>query len=648
MRRRRILRVLLPALLVPFLLLIAFTVRQRPTTRTEDGKTAAPEGPRVEDLRFDDFVGAARRMSLHAGAGWQDAQGAWRLEDVQRLEIDRENAPPIVVKAARGTATGVQGQRIFRLEGGVEIREQEEGLLVSLPTLEVDQPAGVARSLGDVKITATRFEGTAREVVYGLNGQPTEIRDLALADREGATLRAPLAFLKHGTEEAELSGGVQAQRGPTTFSAGTAKLTRGEGGKLESAHAESGVVATDTTVGRPVARLHARTADFRWDDEGAPSSVSLRVDAAVEQGDASIAAPAIDVTKNTAGGMDLHATEGVLARGIMREGPGQLRCDELQGTLDPKGQLERGKAIGRVRFDSQEATGEAATATFDNSSAKGLVTLDAGVDQRARLVRGDTRVTADRIVSPLDGSHLVADGKVEATLLPKAKTGAPSESAGIFRAGTAVHFVADHLDGENFGKKPVFRGGVRGWQGDRNLSADEVAMDQDQDAMTARGNVSTRMPRTSERAASEGDFVQISSDKLDYAGATGRGVYAGAVKIRLAEGWMESARLEVDVSKESSEVQEARAFDAIRIEFRAPAKGDKPASTMSGDGDRVIYTPSDHLVRLFGDKRPATMRRSGENGGTTTGRVLRYRLDLGTLEVESGERDRAKIRPSTN
>jgi hypothetical protein len=42
------------------------------------------------------------------------------------------------------------------------------------------------------------------------------------------------------------------------------------------------------------------------------------------------------------------------------------------------------------------------------------------------------------------------------------------------------------------------------------------------------------------------------------------------------------------------------------------------------------------------------MRRNGANGGTTTGRVLRYRVDLGTLEVESGDRDRAKIRPSTS
>jgi lipopolysaccharide transport protein LptA len=641
---------MLPALLVPFLLLIAFAVRQRPvsTPSADAGKPGVPEGPRVEELRFEEMLGPSRRLALHAKVGWQDAQGAWRLEGVERLEIDREDAPPIVVSAARGGVTGAQGQRIFRLEGGVEIREQEEGLLVSLPTLEVDQPAGVARSFGEVKISAPRFEGTAREVVYGLNGQPTLVRDLALQARDGATLRAPLAYLKRGTDEAELSGGVRAERGPTTLSSGAAVLTRGEGGKLKAAHADGGVVATDATPGRAAARLRAATADFVWNEAGDPSSAKLRGAAEVEQGTASIAAPAIDVAKNPTGATELRASGGVLARGILREGPGQLRSRDLEATTDARGQLERGKAVGDVRFESEEAAGEADTATFDNTTgSKGLVTLLAGGDRRARLLRGETRVTGDRIVSQVDGSRLQADGKVEATLLPRSKAAQP-EAAGIFRTGTAVHFVAQHLDAEDFGKKPTFRGAVRGWQGDRNLSADEVAMDQDRDAMSARGNVSTRMPRSEEKAAAAGDFVQITSEKLDYTGATGRGVYTGKVKIRLAEGWMEAARLEVDVAKETSAVEEARAFDSVRLEFRTQAKGDKPATTMTGDGDRVIYTPSDHSVRLFGDKRPATMRRIGPNGGTTTGRVLRYRLDSGTLEVESGERDRAKIRPSTN
>jgi hypothetical protein len=49
-------------------------------------------------------------------------------------------------------------------------------------------------------------------------------------------------------------------------------------------------------------------------------------------------------------------------------------------------------------------------------------------------------------------------------------------------------------------------------------------------------------------------------------------------------------------------------------------------------------------IRLLGDRVPASVRRIGQGGGTTTGRVLRYRLDTGTLDVESGEQGPGRIR----
>ena len=55
------------------------------------------------------------------------------------------------------------------------------------------------------------------------------------------------------------------------------------------------------------------------------------------------------------------------------------------------------------------------------------------------------------------------------------------------------------------------------------------------------------------------------------------------------------------------------------------------------------YDATTRVLRVFGDKAPATVRSTGANGGTTVGRVLRYELDSGALEVESGERDRATI-----
>ena len=49
---------------------------------------------------------------------------------------------------------------------------------------------------------------------------------------------------------------------------------------------------------------------------------------------------------------------------------------------------------------------------------------------------------------------------------------------------------------------------------------------------------------------------------------------------------------------------------------------------------------------LHGDQSPAIVRLTGKGGGTTTGRVLAYRLDLGTLDVDSGGQGAASIRTS--
>jgi hypothetical protein len=65
---------------------------------------------------------------------------------------------------------------------------------------------------------------------------------------------------------------------------------------------------------------------------------------------------------------------------------------------------------------------------------------------------------------------------------------------------------------------------------------------------------------------------------------------------------------------------------------------------ISGTADRMSYDPHEATVLLFGDSKPAAVRRIGGGGGTTTGRVLRYHLDLGTLEVDAGELGPARIR----
>jgi lipopolysaccharide transport protein LptA len=229
-------------------------------------------------------------------------------------------------------------------------------------------------------------------------------------------------------------------------------------------------------------------------------------------------------------------------------------------------------------------------------------------------------------------------------MLPEERGEAAAGISGMFLMDEAVHFVSTRLVGEDSGNRLAFSGGVRGWQGERNLSADTVLLDQKESSLSAEGKVNTRIPRYKELAAlTEDDYLQIAAESLVYGEDSRRAEYKGRVRVRLAEGWMEAERMEVLLSADGNGVREVHAFNEVRIEFRSREDVGSP-SVISGKADRLSYTPADDAVRLYGDHAPAEVRRMGEQGGSTAGRVLRYQLDSGTLEVDSGEQGPSRIR----
>jgi lipopolysaccharide export system protein LptA len=213
----------------------------------------------------------------------------------------------------------------------------------------------------------------------------------------------------------------------------------------------------------------------------------------------------------------------------------------------------------------------------------------------------------------------------------------------MFQPSEAVHFVSASLESENAGGRVTLRGDVRGWQGERTLSADEVEMIREGEILNAQGHVATRMPREASRSAIEADYVQVVSERLSYRGAARTAEYEGDVRVRQAEGWLQAPRLDATLAEGGPGLREVRASRGVRFEYRAP--GDKGVpTTAAGEGDRAVFDAASRVLRVFGDKGPAIVRSTGSKGGTTVGRVLRYDLDSGSLEVESGERDRATIR----
>jgi lipopolysaccharide export system protein LptA len=172
-------------------------------------------------------------------------------------------------------------------------------------------------------------------------------------------------------------------------------------------------------------------------------------------------------------------------------------------------------------------------------------------------------------------------------------------------------------------------------------------MIQEGEVLIAKGHVATRMPKASTRAATEADYVQVGAERLDYRGVARTAEYLGKVRVRQAEGWLETPRLTASLVEGGPGLREIRASDGVKFEYRAAGENGVP-NTATGTGDRAVYDSIARVLRVFGDQGPATVRSTGPNAGTTVGRVLRYEMATGALEVESGERDRATIRTQKN
>ena len=645
MERVRLLRGLIPLLILVAVVGVALNLRSRPVPKGLPADVSKEKGARAEGFRFSDLVGGKRRLHVQARLGRMDDKGAFEVEEVERVEVDREGQAPLVLTAVRGAGSGPQGKRVMRLEGGVTIHDDASGLDVEIPTVEIDQVSGVVRSLGPVTIAGPVWKGGASAAVYSLVDRPAELTGLEVSSVDGAHLQAQRAVIPAGSRSMTLEGDVDAHQAGVTVRAPLVELVRNAQGGIASVTASTSVQGSIASTGAAggAGAFVATRALALWGDDGKVSSVSLSGGARIEHARGVVVADTIDArASGSSPGYDLAASGQVHVSGPTRKGLGRLSSDTLRARIDGAGNIRDGLASGNVAFASDDSSGEAAEATFTALEGDGSATLKSSASRRARLASARTRIVADTITSDLRGVKLTAEGRVESTLLPAA-SGKSGASSAMFSPSEAVHFVSTSLESTNSGARLRFRGDVRGWQGDRTLSADDVEMIQDGEILNANGHVATRWPRVETRAASEADFVQVVSERLSYRGSARAAEYAGSVRVRQAEGWLESPHLTARLAESGHGVREVQAQDGVKFEYRAPGDNGVP-TTATGDGDRAVYDTQERVLRLFGDKGPATIRNTGANGGTTVGRVLRYHLDTGSLEVESGQRDRATIK----
>jgi lipopolysaccharide transport protein LptA len=646
-----VLRIVLPLLLLGAALALYWSFVPPRTLHGGRAQPAVAPVPAATGIRFVEYRGQERAVIGDVARLEQSDDGALHLEGINDLEILREGRAPLVVTAARGSRTGPEGQRVWHFEERVVFREVDRGLELRLPYLDIDEEAGEARSSGDIRLAGPGVDGLATAVVYDLRGRPSTLATPEFVDVSGASLRASTATLRDGTRDIELVGEVVVIQRGERLDAARLQLWRGADDRLERVEADGGVWGSWPLGDGPP--LHLRATELALELGGGAElrQAMLRGRAHVRRSDQSLGGERLEIVRveDGGGGFRVDAAGSVVAETDFAGAAGLLRTDALRALLDPDFAPRSGEASGSVSFEGRETRADAERATFvaTGRRGEGQLELFAGGHGKARLSHGRTRIAAATIKTDSAGAELLAETRVEASLLPDPAGPAAAGAALLaFSADDAIHFVAERLTAREQGTVLDFTGNVRGYQGERNLAAERLHLDQRTNALDAEDEVSTRFPRLAQAGGTtEDEFVQIRAARLTYQDALRKATYEGEVAVDLAEGSLTADRVEVELSPTTGDLAEVRAFDRVRLEFVRGQSGalDEP---ISGEADRAVYDPREASVLLIGDRAPATVERRGRGGGSTTGRRLAYRLDLGTLVVDSGEQSPASIRTS--
>ena len=644
--RIRLLRVLVPVLVVTFLVVVFRELRSRPPTAPPAAETQ--RGTSAEGISFRDLEGALELFKLKARRVTEPEAGGQTVEGVERLEIARRNAPPLIVKADRGDIRGSAPNRVVVVEGGIEVRDENADVELHIPALEVVEAERVARSRGEVTLFAPGWGGRAQGVEYPLDGGSTVLTSVEITGPEGRKLTAGTLRKSPEVDVVEGDGGLRAEQGASWIAAPRGTLERGTGSFVRRLDLRDGVSGAFSQPGdaRSGSELSGSSLDLLWDEIGELRSATLSGSAVLQRSPDSLRAGRISATRSDEdpARWDFSAERQVVVRGALQGAANTLTADRIRGWTTRDGNRVEAVAEGSVRFEGPQRLAIADRADLIRADGLSTVVLNALGETKARIADAERRVAAERITVVEPRGFLLAEGQVETTLLP-GTSGGNDEALALFEGGEAVHFVSRTFEARSEGAELVFTGGARGWQGERSLAASTIHAFRDSREVRAIGGVTTRVPISPTEAGAPPEYVEIAAAEMTYRDSERTATYTGSVRVRQVDGMMEAERLDVVLEQDEGKVRVVRAEGDVRVEYRhAPAAGE--AIRAVGRSDRAEYVPAERAVRLFGDRRPASVERLGRGGVVTRGKVLLYRLESGAVEVEAGDANRATIKTS--
>ena len=301
---------------------------------------------------------------------------------------------------------------------------------------------------------------------------------------------------------------------------------------------------------------------------------------------------------------------------------------------------------GDVTFSDGRVTAEAESAR--HHVARGVIELlPAGSgDQTPRIVDQRGSVTATRIELTPETGAIVAEGGVQSVLTAAADDGEPSGvPAGPARMPAMLDqheptFVtAARLEHDSESSLAVYTGEVRLWQGETDIQASTIILDESQGNLMATGSVRARsvvVQLNGETGELEPVITKGWGEELFYDDSLHRSTYTTDARVDGPTGDLRADRIDMYLGAGDT-IERVEAYDAVTVQL----------SGRWAAGDRFTYVEADGRYEMFGAPVRIIEQLDAECR-ETTGRTLTFYRSVDTITVDGNAEVRTRSTQTTS
>jgi len=470
----------------------------------------------------------------------------------------------------------------------------------------------------DVHFAAEGKEGpmhvTAGGFVYARRDRYMRFERTMHMDRGGQLIDADDSTVKlypdrDETDLIELRGNSRVTGGGTlgavqAMSAKDMNLKYGEDGRTLQHATLAGRAAIElaTKGGTTGQKLGGELMDIALEPDGSVRTLSAReavevtLPATKDLGPRTIRATTLTATGNALGLRQMKFDERVEYReaATKTQGARVVKARTLEADLESAtGALAEAHFTGDV--DVTDGSLHATSVDAVYKVAEGTMALS-GKQRRPRVENDALSIDANTIDVTLNPRVLTAAGAVSSTMLPSKQPSDNTPAAnrpGLLADQEAVGIVAEKLTYDETTRKADYTGGVRLLQGDTNINAEALTIDETKGDLSASGKVMTMLSITEKDspAAAKPKPMVGRAAAFAYSDQNRTATYTTTAQLDGDQGNLRAAKIELKLAKDDN------TLDALEADGQVTALVDKRTVT----GTHLSYEPGDDKYIVLGE-----------------------------------------------